>query len=359
MSPLNDVDKIRAVDPSNMYNSIFDLPEHMTEALEIARKFKLNEDDFADAKNIVVIGMGGSAIAGDLIRSYLESKLLIPFNICRDYTLPEYVDDETLVIASSYSGNTEETLSAVNDALNRKSMILGISTGGMLEDVAKLNDFPLIKIPGGLQPRAALGYSFVPVLVFFERIGLVKDATDQIKAMIEKIGTYREGYIEDLELRENLAKQLAARMHNKIPVIYTGPRYTDVVGLRWKGQICENGKNLAFVNQFAEMNHNELVGWSEPIKEHVDQLVVLLLRDVDDHPQIRKRMNFVKERLEKFKVDTIDLHSKGEEPLQRMFYYIQLGDFISYYLAVLNQVDPSPVTVIEALKKHLSEGVTA
>ncbi|MGD8923205.1 MAG: SIS domain-containing protein, partial [Candidatus Zixiibacteriota bacterium] len=145
---LDDVEKIRASDPQNMYNRIFDLPEQMAKALKVAEVWKISPEDFPDVKNIVVIGMGGSAIGGDLVRSYLESRLLVPFQICRNYTLPEYVDDETLVIASSYSGNTEETLSALDDALQRKAMIAAISTGGILGDIAGINDIPMMTLPG-------------------------------------------------------------------------------------------------------------------------------------------------------------------------------------------------------------------
>ena len=354
MSVLNDLDNIRALDPGNMYNAIFDLPEQMAAALEIGRKWRTSADDFADIKNIVAVGMGGSAIGADLIRSYLSTVLLVPFQVCRHYSLPEYVDDETLVIVSSYSGNTEETLSAVDDAISRKSMIAAVSTGGMLQEVAEINDIPLAIIPSGLQPRAALGHSFVPVLVFLEKIGLIKNVAEEITAMIEKLKEFRDGLIEDQPVKMNLAKQLAEKMHGKIPIIYTGPALTDVVGIRWKGQICENSKILAFANQFPEFNHNELVGWSEPIEEHKENLVVLILRDTDDHHQVRQRMNFVRDMLQAREVDVIEIHSKGETALQRTFQLIQLGDFVSYYLAILNEEDPTPVAVIEDLKKFLS-----
>ncbi|UCE24132.1 MAG: SIS domain-containing protein, partial [Candidatus Zixiibacteriota bacterium] len=147
MSVLNDVEKIRASDPDNMYNRIFDLPEQMADALKIANTWTVRSEAFADIKNIVIVGMGGSAIGGDLVRTFLSSKIVVPFDVCRNYTLPEYVDDETLVIASSYSGNTEETLSALDDALQRKAMIAAISTGGLLSDVSSLNDFPLAIVP--------------------------------------------------------------------------------------------------------------------------------------------------------------------------------------------------------------------
>ncbi len=354
MSMLNDVEKIRAVDPGNMYNRIFDLPEQMEDAIRIGMDAKIRTSDFTDVKNIVVAGMGGSAIGGDLIRTFLSSKLQIPFQVCRNYVVPEYVDDETLVVVSSYSGNTEETLAALDDALARKAMIAAISTGGLLSDVSGVNDFPLIVVPAGLQPRAALGYSAVPLLIFFEKIGLIKNVAEELRQVIGQLKSLRESYIEDVPVDQNPAKRLAVQIHGRLAIVYSGPTLTDAVALRWKGQICENSKNLAFANHYAEFNHNELVGWSETVEKHKDHLIVIQLRDRDDHPQIVKRMDIVKGLIEQRGVPVIDVESKGDSPLTRMFSLIQLGDFLSYYLAVLNDVDPTPVKVIETLKNMLS-----
>ena len=352
---LDNVEHIREYDPSNMYNRIFDLPEQVDKALKLAQAWKLDPDDFADIRNIVFVGMGGSAIGGDLVRSYLRSELLIPVEVCRNYELPEYVDDETLVIVSSYSGNTEETLSALDDALRRKALIAALSTGGILEDVCKLNDIPLLILPGGLQPRAAIGYSFVPLLIFFEKIGLTKGATKDVTAVVSKLEKLREKYIEDNGTLSNPAKRIATLMAGRIPIIYGGPSLTDIVALRWKGQLCENSKVLAFSNVFPEMNHNELVGWSDIVKQHEEKFLVVFLRDAEDHPKIRRRMNIVKDLISKLEVEVVDLHSMGDSRLERIFSLIQMGDFISYYLAVLNQVDPTPVEVIESLKQRLVE----
>ncbi len=355
MSILDDIEQIRAADPENMYNRIFDFPEHMADGLKIGRLWNFDADNFLGIKNIVVVGMGGSAIGGDLIRSYLRSKLLVPFEVCRTYTLPEYVDDETLVIASSYSGNTEETLAAVDDALGRKAMLVAIGSGGMLEDVCKVNDIPLARVPSGLMPRAALGYSIVPLLMFFEKIGLIKGIEKEIDHAIAGLQKHRDKYIEDNATATNPAKHLAEKLHGKIVIIYTGPTLTDVVGLRWKGQICENSKALAFANQFPEFNHNELVGWSPSVDAHKEQLAVVLLRDMDDHAQVRHRMNIVSEIIKSREVAVNEVHSRGETQLERMLSLVQIGDFTSYYLAVLNKVDPTPIKVIEALKKALAE----
>ena len=355
MSTLNDIEKIRSMDPENMYNRIFDLPEQMEEALRIAKTWHVEAESFADPRNIVVIGMGGSAIGGDLVRSFLTPKLVVPFHVCRHYVLPEYIDDESLVIASSYSGNTEETLAALEDALNRKAMIAAITTGGVLKEVAALNEIPILLVPEGLQPRAALGYSFVPLMMFLDKIRLLKNVGKGIEELISQLKKFREKYIEDLPPKDNLAKTLAQKIHGKIPIIYSGPTLTDTIGMRWKGQMCENGKNLAFANLYAEFNHNELVGWHDTVAAHKDHLIVIKLRDKDDNPQIVKRMDIVKGLIEKQGVEVIDVHSLGESSLVRMFSLIQLGDFVSCYLAVLNEVDPSPVHIIETLKKSLAK----
>ena len=355
MSILNDPEQIRSFDPENMYNSIFDFPEHLNEGLKIGKNWNINTDEFIDIKNIVVAGMGGSAIGGDLIRTFLSSKLLIPYFVCRHYELPEFVDDETLVIVSSYSGNTEETLAALDDALRRKTMLAAITTGGLLADVAKVNEIPTANLPTGLQQRAALGYSFVPLLVFLEKIKLIKNVVKSIEDVIKDLQKYREKFIEDVPLEKNQAKTIANNIYGKIPIIYAGPTLMDIVALRWKGQLCENSKNLAFANIYPEFNHNELVGWSKVIDEYKDFLIVLNLRDKDDHPQISKRMDIVKRHIEEQGVEVIDINSEGTTPLCRMLSLIQLGDFVSYYLAILNKVDPTPVKAIANLKKALTE----
>ena len=355
MTILDDIETVRKADPSNMYNRIFDLPEQMADALTLAQRWQIDANEFSGIKNIVVVGMGGSAIGGDLTRTYLSSKLLVPFEVCRHYLLPEYVDDETLVIASSYSGNTEETIAAVEDALTRKAMMAAISTGGLLGDICELNQIPMAKLPEGWQPRAALGYSFIPLVMFLEKIGLAKDVSKELETVVASLQKFRDGYIEDQPSEQNPAKNLALKIHGRIPIIYSGPTLMDAVAVRFKGQLCENGKNLAFANHFAEFNHNELVGWSKTIEPFKDKLIVIILRDAGDHPQIRQRMNIVKDIIQNLDVEVMEVHSKGAVRLERMFSLIQIADFTSYYLAVLNEVDPTPVEVIEELKAQLEE----
>jgi len=234
-------------------------------------------------------------------------------------------------------------------------MLAAVSTGGLLEEVAKLNDIPLAMIPPGMQPRAALGYSFSMLLLFLEKIGLLNGVTENLENVAAKLKSYRDNYIEDYPADKNMAKKLAERLHGNIPIIYSGPTLTDAVGARWKGQICENSKVLAFANQFAEFNHNELVGWFKDTKQLAGNLVAVVLRDFEDYPQIKSRMDIVKNILEELEVEVIEIYSRGDDRLERMFSLIQIGDFVSYYLAVLREVDPSPVEVIQRLKAALAE----
>ncbi len=353
MTVLDNVDKIRDLDPSNMYNKIFDLPEQMIEALKIVKRWQISADDFSEVGNMVLVGMGGSAIAGEIVRTLYRRELVVPFEICRNYTLPEYVDDESLVLASSYSGNTEETIAAVEDALARKAMLVAFSTGGMLGEICRLNSIPMAQLPVGLPPRAALGYSFTLLLSFLERVGYIEDFTTDLKATVEGLSRYRETYIEDNPTESNPAKLLAKKIHGRIPIFYSGPVLTDAACLRFRGQLAENSKTLSFGNQFPEFNHNELVGYCPVLAPHRESLLVVLLRDADDHPQVRSRMNIVKEIIAGVGIEVMEIHSKGSSQMERLFSLVQVADFASYYLAVLNEVDPEPVEAIERLKQEL------
>lgn len=354
MAQLDELNTIRALDPGNMYNAIFDLPEQMAKALKMAGGWNVPVSQYPDVHNVVVVGMGGSAIAGDIARSVLASELVIPFHVCRHYALPEYVDDESLVIALSYSGNTEETLAAVDDALGRSAMIAVLTTGGLLEEVAQLNEIPMLKIPAGLQPRAAVGYLTVPLLMFLEKIGLAKNISERVKGTIEHLKSTRERMVESGNSMTNPAKQLAQLLNGKIPIVYAGPTLMDVVATRWKSQVCENAKSMAFANLYPEFNHNELVGWTKLPIEKKEHFIVLNLRGADDHEKVSARMDVVKRLIEEQDIMVIDLYASGETEMQRVFNLIQMGDFVSYYLAILSDVDPSPVDIIESLKKELA-----
>jgi glucose/mannose-6-phosphate isomerase len=354
MHVLDDINEIKKIDQKGMHDLIYQFPEEFEKALNIAEATKLPDWKADQIENIVVAGMGGSAIGGDLVRSYLAEKLNIPFFICRNYTLPNFVDKSTLVFISSYSGNTEETLSAYDNAKKRGAKILTISSDGKVKEKAPQDQITYVNIPEGFPPRAALGYSFVPILVLLERLGFVQGEKEKIRKAKEFLSSNRSKYIKEARIEENLAKRIALELHKKLVIIYAGTDYFDAVSTRWKGQICENAKMLAYSNVFPEFNHNELVGW-KILSGYREHLSVVILKDREDHPRIKRRMEIVKGIIEKGGVKVSEIESCGETLLSRMFSLIQLGDFVSFYLAILNKEDPTPVKVIDFLKNELAK----
>ncbi len=354
MHPLDQIEKIKKIDQGGMYDRIYQFAFQFEDALNRTNETSLPDWDKADIKNVVVAGLGGSAIGGDLVRSYLAEKLNIPFFISRNYTLPNFVDSFSLVFVSSYSGNTEETLSAFEDANRRDAKIICITSNGKVDEISSAEKIPCVHLPKGFQPRAALGYSFVPILALLERLAFVQGEEANIKKAKDFLILNRSKYLIEVNAEENPAKKLTAKLHKKLPIIYASCDHFDAVSTRWKGQLCENAKMLAFNNVFPEFNHNELVGW-KVLSDYRDDLVVVILEDKEDHPRIQRRMEVVKEIIEKLKVEVIDIESCGENLLSRMFSLIQLGDFVSFYLAVLNNEDPTPVKVIDYLKNELAK----
>ncbi len=354
MNTLDSIEKIKTIDKSGMYAKIHDFPEQIEQALEIGQNFKINRDDYGEIRNIIVAGMGGSAIGGELVRSYLNDKLTVPVYICRNYSLPGFADKNTLVVVSSYSGNTEETLSAMNEAITKGCSIICLTSGGKVGELAKKNHYAVATLPPGYPPRAALGYSFVPLLMLMSKLGFCSDPENDLKEVAAGLKSYRTRYSLETITDQNPAKKLAVKLYGKIPVIYSGPDRLDAVGTRWKGQICENAEMPAFCNVFPEFNHNELVGW-QVLGDFRKLAIVIYLRDAEDNERIKARMETVREILEKEKIEIIDIFSNGDFTLGRMFSLIQLGDFASFYLAILNDVDPTPVEVIDYLKIRLSQ----
>jgi glucose/mannose-6-phosphate isomerase len=351
---IDNPDSMKVLDPGGMYEKIYNFPEQILQAWEIGKRIEVQPKEFLNIDSVIVAGMGGSAIGGALVRSYLARDLKVPFLVCRNYNLPEFVNKSSLVIISSYSGNTEETIAAFRDALSRKARIVCLSTGGIIGEMAEEQGILRIDLPRGYQPRAALAFSFVPLLMLISKLKLVPKTDYDFTGLAGGLKKYRRQY--DLKIPDdaNPSKMLARKIHGRIPIIYTGPDLTESIGLRWKGQICENAKTPAFCNQFPEFNHNELVGWEKAdfIK---DRLVVLYLKDSEDSRPIARRMAIVEGIIKGKGVEVINIYSQGDYPLGRLFSLVQLGDFTSFYLAILNKVDPTPVEVIESLKKKLAE----
>ncbi|HWI54853.1 MAG TPA: bifunctional phosphoglucose/phosphomannose isomerase [Desulfobacteria bacterium] len=350
---LNDIGAIKAGDPGKMLGALWNFPEQCEKALDIAQKAKI-PTEYASVANILVTGLGGSAIGGDFLRVFAGSRVGIPIVVNRDYNLPKFVDEKTLLFAVSYSGNTEETLSAYSQALKKGAKIVALTNGGKLRQSAEKDGQPVIVVPAGISPRAATGYLFVPTLAVLGKLGLLEDMSNEIKEMITVIKNVREKMSPSVPVSENPAKQLAQKIFNKLPVIWAASSNTEVVATRWKGQINENGKAAAYWNVFPELNHNEIVGFDEPAGI-LKNLEIIILRDKYDHQRVKQRMDISTDIIKNTVSDITEVWSEGEGQLARMFSLTYIGDFVSVYLAALYGTDPTPVKNIDYLKNKLAE----
>ncbi len=302
--------------------------------------------------SILILGMGGSAIGGDLLRTLVGSQCKLPILVNRSYVIPAWVDVSTFVIASSYSGNTEETLSAFAAAEKSGACITVLSTGGKLSELAGEKGYSLIKIPAGLQPRAALGYSLTALIGIMLSAGFISgEILTELDRATEKL---KQKSLElQVHSRENPAMQVAGRIHKTIPVIYGTEGYSDVAALRFRGQLAENSKLLAWHFVLPEQNHNEIEGWTCNT-DLLKKLSLIWLADQDDHPRVVKRRAITAGLLEHKPACEITLQTDGKSPLERLLKLIHLLDWISYYAALLNAVDPTPVDRIMLLKNKMS-----
>ncbi len=345
------LDEIKRIDVSGMYNLIKSFPEQASDAVEIAQASKIKLS-LSRIENVVITGLGGSAIGGDILRSYGADQIGVPVLVNRSYTLPRFVGNNSLVVVSSYSGGTEETISAYAMARKKGAQILVISSGGKIGETAAKLHHNWIKIPGGLPPRAALGYSFFTMLTAFQNFGLLKSRPAEIKETLGLLKRLSDEYSDYVKNPQPV--WVAEQLINMLPIVYSSSERIDAVNLRWRGQMSENAKTVAFGNFFPEMNHNEIVGYST-LRDILSRFVVIFLIDKGDHPRVAARFNFVKEIIRPYCSEVIEIESQGKSLLARMFSLIHLGDWTSYYLALKKNVDPTPVSNIDMLKKSLSE----
>ena len=326
------------VDKANMLGHLMRFPEMCEEALSI-------EVELPDVKpaSVVVTGMGGSGIAGDILNDWLD--LRVPFDVCKSYKLPTWVDEKSLVIAISYSGDTDETLTCVLEAVKKNAQLVTITSGGRLEEMCKTLGKPCIKVPPGLAPRAALPYSLFSAILVFKKLGLAMDKEGEIKESIELLRTIREEMAPERE--NNQAKNIARMINGTIPIIYA-PIHLRGVALRLKNQFNENSKIISKAEFFPELCHNEIVGLSSAPKN----LSFLFLRDAGESKQMKKRIEFTEKLLGGRNSTTIWARGRGR--LARILSLVYLGDFISFYLAILQGVDPTPTPEIAQLKAETS-----
>jgi glucose/mannose-6-phosphate isomerase len=339
-------------DPEGMLARIKELPGQCRQAWQAAMDFSL-PPHYANIDKVVILGMGGSAIGGDLAGSLVQSECKIPIIVHRDYDLPAYADARALLIASSYSGNTGETLSAFEAALAAGYKKLAITSGGKLQEMARANNIPVFKIEYESQPRAALGFSFLPILGILQKLGFIKDKTADVAEAVQLLERLSAQLDEKSPRKNNPAKQLAQRLYGYLPVIY-GAGITAEVAHRWKTQINENSKAWAFYEVFPELNHNAAVGYPLP-KEIAKKVRVIMLRSAGFDEKIKLRLDVTGELLARAGVAYEYVDSEGESLLAQMMSLVMTGDFTSYYLGILYGVDPTPVKAIDYLKERLEK----
>jgi len=339
-------------DKSDIYGVISDLPKQMRDAAKIAKELNYSFDK-NNISNILFAGMGGSAIGGDVVRSLVEGECSVPISVVRNYSLPEWANESTLVIISSYSGNTEETLSAYTEALSKGCTVICSTTGGKLEELARSDDLPVLKIPKGLPPRGAVAYAAIPWLVIFGSNGIISDKTQEIDEAAGYLDDRVKVYGNYESEETNIALETALKLKGKIPVVYVSTGAFSVIGRRWANQLQENAKVSAYSNELPEMNHNEIMGWHLKGQKNVPLLPVFISSDLY-HERIKKRFEITSRLLKDKGIDPVQITLKGESLITQFFTFVNMGDFISYYLALLNEVDPEPVDIISELKEKLA-----
>lgn len=319
-------------------------PEQLTEAMSIGESASINAHD-KEINKVYVAGLGGSGIGADFVAEFISDECSVPYTVGKGYQIPSYVDENTLAICSSYSGNTEETINSYNQIIKTGAKVVVISSGGKLIQEAITNGFDYIKVPDNWpSPRACLGYSIVQQLYVMNKLGFISDRfKSEIKASIDLV----KFDVDDIQAS---AKKVADKIYDKIPVIYTTDRM-ESVAVRFRQQVNENAKMLCWHHVIPEMNHNELVGWTEKHPE----LAVVYFRNHDDFKRNQTRISINQEIIGKYCDTIIDIFSKGNSLIEKAFYLVHLGDWISWYLSVHKGADAIEVNVIDYLKSELAK----
>lgn len=326
-----------------MHDLIRDFPDHLTEALAIGRKAVLGKADPAYT-NVVVTGLGGSGIGGRIAAQAVADQAICPIEVFSNYYLPAYVGKGSLVIACSYSGNTEETLAAMQQALDRGARVVCITSGGTMLETAKAKGLDHIVIPGGNPPRTMLAYSLTQQFFILKHFGIFNG---DFQTSLERVAARLK---KDRSAISEAGRHLAGKLHGKRAIIYSEAA-TEAVSIRFRQQLNENSKELCWHHAIPEMNHNELVGWAGG-DAHMS---IVIFRHTDDHPRSQMRMEINKEVFARYTPHIEEVWSKGEDRLERQLYLVHLGDWASWHLAELKGVDATEIGVINMLKGKLAE----
>jgi len=336
-----------------MLDVVAGFPEQIKESKNIVESAAL--PNIYKVDDIVISGMGASSISGDIIENLLRDRLDIPIHVTRQYDLPKWANKDTLVVSQSYSGNTEETLSTFKHATQKHCKIVGISSGGKLQEYCEKREIPHVKIPLGIQPRGATGYSLFTTLYALKKIGvLTHDIETEVNETIQITEEFRDHNKKEIPEKDNLSKQLARKILNTIPQVYGWTIYTPIAK-RWCTQINENSKLICRYDEVSECNHNDIVGWSMN-PEVSKKFTCLIFRDNENESiYMTTRLDFMKKIFKDVAGNVIEIQVKGKKKLAKMMYAMYLGDFISCYLAILRKIDPTPVEAIMELKNELSK----
>jgi glucose/mannose-6-phosphate isomerase len=350
MPPLDDPQALRLADPHGMLDAVSGLARDCRAAYDSA----LLAEGLPSADGAVAVtfcGMGGSAVAGDLVRSVFRERLGVPVEVSRSPVLPEYCGPHTLVVCSSYSGNTAETLASFREAVRRGCRTLVVSSGGVISDEAAAAGVPVVRVPSGFQPRAALGHLGFASLGALEAVGLVPPSAADVDETVALLERMLASFASDVPSVDNPAKALAERIGGRVPVIWGAEGIASVAAMRWKTQMNENAKIPAFWASMSELDHNEVVGWTAPLGE---RFAVIGLRHPGEDPELSPRFPLSFDIARDAGAAIEEVWSSGDSPLARLMTLIATGDATSVYVALSRDVDPTPVTVIERLKSALA-----
>ncbi len=330
-----------------MRKLIEDFSKQLRDAIRLGQKAEIRPAQ-KEIRNVVIAGMGGSGIGGNLVSSLVQDEIKVPLLVIKNYSIPQFINEHTLFIASSFSGNTEETIACLDAALQAGAQCVAISTGGAIGKTAAQHQLDMITLPANNDsPRANLGYSVIQMLFVLHYKGLIGNhfmqETERTAALLD----------EEEESLRTRGEKLANSMKGYLPCIYVDSRLRPVA-VRIQQQINENGKHLCHVNELPEMNHNELVGWEHPEQVMSDSKIYFLLTDYD-HPRVRERIRISREILLNKAANVSDIVAKGNSLLEQCFYLIHFTDWVSYFLALANQADPNTIEAIDHLKKELAK----
>ena len=351
---LDDLEKIKKLDPLDMLGVEEDFLMQLQQSRDIAGTADLKDLDTEVFAGVAILGMGGSGFTGEILKSLIYDQIRIPLVIVKGYELPAYISKDWLVVPVSYSGNTEETLSALSQAISRSCFLLSITSGGRLKDISEENGSACVMVPGGYQPRGAAGYLFFTTYLVMCRLGLIKADENDIQEALDLIEKKKKIYSRNIKTENNPAKRLATELFEYLPVVFGTEGYLSAVAYRWKCEINENAKCPCFWGEFPELNHNETVGW-ENLQTLSSNFVMVVFKDDDSTDRIKVRIKTTVELLRDNFGKVLEISSEGKSRLARALGLMYLGDIASVYLAFLYNVDPTPVDRIAILKAELAK----